>query len=147
YQGNYESYRRQRAEEAEVLANRQKNLAREREKTEEFINRFRSKASKAKAVQSRIKALERMEEVETLTTHQQVHFRFPPSRPCSKQVLRAEGLAMSYGALRVFGDVDLSVLRGEKIGVIGVNGAGKTTLLKILAGELRPTAGHVELGH
>lgn len=147
YNGNLDSYERQREEERVVLANRAKNLAREREKAEQFITRFRAQAHKAKAVQSRVKALAKMDEVETLSEHQAIHFSFPPAKRCSKLVLKTQGLTKRYGDHTVFDGVDLDVLRGEKIGVIGVNGAGKTTLLKTLAGELQADGGEIALGH
>lgn len=147
YRGDYERYLVQRAEERAVLENRAKNVKREREKAEAFIERFRAQATKAKAVQSRIKALARMEEVQTLDAHQGVRFTFPPTTRTSKQVLRVAGLEKRFGDNIVLSDVDLSVIHGEKIGVIGVNGAGKTTLLKILAGEIKEDAGEIQLGH
>ena len=124
FSGNYEGYLKQRAEEEVLLENRAKNLAREREKTEQFIERFRAQATKAAAVQSRVKALEKMEEVKTFTRRQVMRFEFPP---CDRA-----------------GDV---VRRGEKIGIIGVNGAGKTTLLRAIAGELPIEAGTISFGN
>jgi ATP-binding cassette subfamily F protein 3 len=147
YAGNYDAYVERRSVEAEVLANRQKNLAREREKAERFIERFRAQPTKARAVQSRIKALERMEAVETLESHEEVAFRFAPTRRTSKQVLAARGLCKAYGDNVVLDDVHLSATRGERIAILGVNGAGKTTLLKVLGGELARDAGAVDLGH
>ncbi|MCA9636110.1 MAG: ABC-F family ATP-binding cassette domain-containing protein, partial [Myxococcales bacterium] len=97
YSGDYESYRRQRADEAQVLENKARNLQREREQTERFIERFRSKATKAKAVQSRVKALERMETVETLASRQVMRFRFPPCERAGDVVIQIEGLRKAYG--------------------------------------------------
>ncbi|MEZ4271144.1 MAG: ABC-F family ATP-binding cassette domain-containing protein [Myxococcota bacterium] len=147
YHGNYEQYLTQRAEEERVLENRHKNLERERQKTQEFIDRFRAQATKAKAVQSRIKALEKMEKVQILGTHQSIRFKFPPTKRSSKQVLSVEGLKKSYGDHVILGGVNLNAMRGEKIGVIGVNGAGKTTLLKILAGETQADTAEITYGH
>ena len=148
FAGNYESYLVQREEERAVLDAQARNLARERERNERFIERFRYKASKAKSVQSRVKALERMGPVETLADRRKVaQFKFPPVRRSGKVALKAQSLAKRYGDHEVFSDVDLTVERGERVGIIGVNGAGKTTLLKILAGELEATGGEVELGY
>jgi ATP-binding cassette subfamily F protein 3 len=146
YQGNYESYRRQRDEERVVLEARARNLQREREKAEEFIARYRAKARKASAVQSKIKALERQERIEVLSDHDAVNLKFVSAGRTSKVVLQATGLTKRYGDNTVFSGIDLGVTAGEKIGVIGQNGAGKTTLLKILAGELVPEAGTVAFG-
>jgi ATP-binding cassette subfamily F protein 3 len=146
YKGNYEQYRRQRAEEEIVLENKARNLAREREKAEQFIDRFRAQANKARAVQSRVKALEKMEDVETYQKREVMRIAFPPCARAGGDVIRVSGLAKAYGDHVVFDGIDLVVRRGEKIGIIGVNGAGKTTLLKMLAGELEPDAGEIRLG-
>ncbi len=146
YTGNYERYLVQRAEEELVLAGKAKNLERERERLTKFVERFRAQANKARAVQSRIKALERMESVETFQKRGVMRFSFPPTARSVNEVLRVEGLAKSYGERKVLAGVDLTIRRGEKIGIIGVNGAGKTTLLKMLAGELSPDAGTIKLG-
>jgi ATP-binding cassette subfamily F protein 3 len=147
YPGNYEQYRAQRAEEEIVLRNKSRNLAREKEKAEEFIDRFRAKASKASAVQSRVKALARMEDVHEYETRRVMRFRFPPCDRAGNEVIRASGLSKHYGERVVFSGLDIRVQRGEKIAIIGANGAGKTTLLRILAGEMEPSAGAVERGH
>jgi len=147
YAGNYERYLTLREEEEIILENKSKNLAREREQTERFINRFRAQANKARAVQSRVKALDKMEEVETYGSRKVMRFRFPPCDRGAAEALRTEGLAKSYGDRQVLHDVNLIVPRGEKVGIIGVNGAGKTTLLRMLAGELSPTAGKITLGY
>lgn len=147
YQGNYEDYLRLRAQEELVLENRARNIKREREKAEKFINRFRAQATKARAVQSRIKALDRMDEVEELGSHGKLAFRFPATSRTSKQVLMTEGLRKDFGDRTVLDGVSLSVLRGDKVGIIGANGAGKTTLLKMLAGEVECDGGSISFGH
>ena len=147
YPGNYEKYLVARAEEEVILENKAKNLAREREKTERFIERFRAKNTKASAVQSRIKKLEKMEKVDLHQDRRTMRFSFPPAQRAGNEAVATHGLGKAYGTNRVLSGVDLSVLRGEKIGIIGVNGAGKTTLLRIMAGEIPATEGSVELGH
>jgi ATP-binding cassette subfamily F protein 3 len=146
YTGNYDKYVAQRAEEETILEGRAKNLARERERLQRFVDRFRAQANKARAVQSRIKALERMETVETYAQRGAMRFSFPATTRPVSEVVRVEGLGKAYGSHRVFDGIDLTVRRGEKIGIIGVNGAGKTTLLRMLAGELPHDAGAIKLG-
>ncbi len=146
YPGNYEKYVEQRAEEETILAGRAKNLAKERERLTEFINRFRAQANKAKAVQSRVKFLEKMENVETYERRQTMRFSFPATDRCANEVIKIEKLKKAYGDHVVFPGIDLTVRRGEKIGIIGVNGAGKTTLLRMIAAELPHDAGTIKMG-
>ena len=146
YPGNYEKYVEQRAEEETILAGKAKNLARERERLTRFVDRFRAQANKARAVQSRIKALDRMESVDTYQKRGVMRFSFPPTSRTVNEVIRIEGLRKAYGSHVVFPGVDLTVRRGEKIGIIGVNGAGKTTLLRMIAGELARDAGEIRIG-
>ena len=147
YPGNYEKYLEQRAEEETILAGKAKNLARERERLTAFIDRFRAQANKAKAVQSRVKLLEKMESVETYQKRGVMRFSFPPTSRTVNEVIRVEGLKKAYGTHVVFPGIDLTVRRGEKIGIIGVNGAGKTTLLRMLAGELPHDGGTIRIGN
>ncbi len=147
YPGNYEAYLAQRAEEETILENKAANLEREREKAMEFINRFRAKASKAKAVQSRVKALEKMESVETYRKRRVMSFSFPPTDRAGHEVVRLREVRKAFGERVVLPSVSATVYRGERVGIIGPNGAGKTTLLKLIAGELSPEGGAIELGH
>ena len=147
FSGDYEGYKRQRAEEEVVLENKAKNLAREKEKAEQFIERFRAQATKAAAVQSKIKAVERMGEVRLFERRQVMHFAFPPCERTGNESLRVSGLRKCFGPRVVLDGVDLSVRRGEKIGIIGVNGAGKTTLLRTIAGELQADGGSIVFGN
>ncbi len=146
YPGNYERYLVQRAEEETILAGKAKNIARERERLERFVDRFRAQATKARAVQSRIKSLEKMESVETYAKRSVMRFSFPATTRPVADVIRIEGLRKAYGEHVVFPGVDLTVKRGEKIGIIGVNGAGKTTLLRMIANEIPHDAGMIKLG-
>ena len=147
YAGNYERYLVQRAEEEEILENKAKNLERERDKAKEFIDRFRAQATKAKAVQSRIKALDKMESVETYRKRRTMRFSFPSVERAGQDVIKVEHVRKAYGQRVVLPDVSVTVYRGDRIGIIGPNGAGKTTLLKMIAGELEPTAGAIRYGH
>ncbi|MCB9596399.1 MAG: ABC-F family ATP-binding cassette domain-containing protein [Sandaracinaceae bacterium] len=147
FPGNYEKYVVQRAEEEIILENKAANLEREREKALQWINRFRAKASKAKAVQSRIKAYEKMESVDTYRKRRVMSFAFPKTDRPGHEVVRVSGVSKAYGEHVVLPSVNLTIYRGDRIGIIGPNGAGKTTLLKLIAGELEPTGGEIELGH
>jgi ATP-binding cassette subfamily F protein 3 len=147
YPGNYEKYLEQRAEEETILEGRAKNLARERERLTVFINRFRAQANKAAAVQSRVKMLEKMETVELYGKRNTLRFSFPPTSRTVAEPIRIDGLKKAYGNHVVFPGIDLTVKRGEKIGIIGVNGAGKTTLLRMIAGELPKDGGTIKIGN
>ncbi len=147
YPGNYEKYLEQRAEEETILEGRAKNLARERERLTVFINRFRAQANKAAAVQSRVKMREKMETVELYGKRSTMRFSFPPTSRTVAEVIKIEGLKKAYGDHVVFPGIDLTVKRGEKIGIIGVNGAGKTTLLRMIAGELPRDGGTIKIGN
>ncbi len=147
YPGNYERYLVQRAEEEEILENKAKNLERERDKAEQFINRFRAQATKARAVQSRIKALDKMESAETYRKRRTMAFTFPEVARAGNEVVRIENVTKSYGERRVLSNVSLHAYRDERIGIIGPNGAGKTTLLKMIAGEIELSGGTITLGH
>jgi ATP-binding cassette subfamily F protein 3 len=159
YPGNYDKYLAARAEEETILAGKAKNLARERERLTRFVERFRAQANKARAVQSRIKMLEKMEDVELYEKRGTMRFSFPPTQRSVADVVRIENLKKSYGNHVVFPGpnmeraeftsargIDLTVRRGEKIGIIGVNGAGKTTLLRMIAGELPYDSGSIKIG-
>ncbi len=146
YRGDYNAYRKQRAEEAEILANKAENLAREREHIQKFIDRFRAQANKAAAVQSRVKALAKMEKVERYQQRKIMRFHFAPVERTVNEVIRVSDLTKNYDEVQVFKNLNLSVTRGEKICIIGANGAGKTTLLKIIAGELEASSGTTKIG-
>ncbi len=147
YAGDWDDYKRQRAEEEERLESAAKRQAAKRAQLEGFIERFGAKATKAAQARSKEKQLERMEEVKLLEHRATLRFRFPEAPRSGKEVLRVEGLRKAFGAKVVYAELDAQVLRGDRIGVIGPNGAGKSTLLKLVAGELAPDAGTVKLGH
>ncbi|MFT3692353.1 MAG: ABC-F family ATP-binding cassette domain-containing protein [Kofleriaceae bacterium] len=146
YPGNYEKYVAAREEEETILKGRAKNLAAERERLTTFVNRFRAQANKAKAVQSRIKMLEKMESVEVYEKRGTLRFAFPPVSRVGGEPIKVDNLTKSYGEHVVFEKpVNLTVRRGEKIGIIGVNGAGKTTLLRMMAGEIPHDKGTIKI--
>ena len=115
--------------------------------TEQFINRFRYKATKAVQVQSRIKQLEKLDRIEVEKEDDQVmNLKFPPAQRSGTIVVETEGLGKSFGEHRVLDGVDLIIERGEKVAFVGRNGEGKTTLSRILVGELDHT-GKLKMGH
>lgn len=147
YKVPYSKYVKQRAERIELqkasFENQQKFIA----DTEKFIERFRYKASKATQVQSRIKALEKVDRIEVEEVDTSVmRLRFPPAPRSGKVVVLSEGVSKKYGDKEVLRNVDLMLNRGEKVALLGKNGEGKTTFSKIVVGELDHT-GKLELGH
>lgn len=135
YAGNYSFYEKKWEEERELLLNAQKNQEKQIKETQEFIDRFRYKASKARQVQSRVKQLEKMERIKVEDEQSKVSFRFPEPPRSGQVVMKLENLHKSYGEHRVFSGIDYEIERGDKIAIVGPNGAGKSTLIRILAGN------------
>ncbi|MBU1410727.1 ABC-F family ATP-binding cassette domain-containing protein [Myxococcota bacterium] len=146
YRGNYSDSRRMREEEEVVLENRKKNLDRSRKEAERFIERFKAQATKARQAKSKAKMLKKMEAIDIPVDEQRIKFRFPAVERTGDRVLQVQELAKSFGDLHLYRDLDATVTRGERIGIVGVNGAGKTTLLRLLSGELSPDLGKVTWG-
>ncbi len=145
FRGNYERYLQQREEESQLLQNRAKNLEREKAHLEQFVRRFRAKASKAAQVQSRVRQLEKMDSVELHRAARHAHFSFPPTERGARIPMRVDELSKSFGDNLVLDQVSLAVERGDHVAIVGPNGAGKTTLLKILAGEIEASGGRIHL--
>ncbi len=146
YKGNYSFYVKERAERRAIEKGAYENQQAKIRQTMRFVERFRSKATKAKQAQSRLKQLEKMELIELAEDEQQIRFRFPPAPASGRDVLKLAGICKSYGAQRVFAGEDLLLNRGDKVAVVGVNGAGKSTLLKIIAGQTELDGGSVGFG-
>ena len=146
YVGNYSAFERQRAEaltrQAAVYKRQQLRVAEIRR----FVDRFRAKESKAKQVQSRLKALEKMDLAAPVHAESPYRFAFAGPRKVSNPILQLDGAALGYDGDAVLRDVTLRVYPNDRIGVLGANGAGKTTLLRALAGELAPLAGSLARG-
>ena len=147
YAGNYERYLELRAMEEEHLEAQAEKQQKRRAQMEAFIQRFRAKATKARQVQSRVKLMAKEEVVQVREERATVRFRFPEAPRSGREVARLENIFKSYGAQKIYSDLSAQVLRGERIGVVGLNGAGKTTLLRLLASEMPPDRGTVTLGH
>lgn len=129
----------------EVYEKTRMNDERKRKDVEQFINRFRAQANKAKAVQSRIKALERHERLEKLTDERTLDFSFKNASFTGKQLMTTEDLSFSFDleVTSLINGLNLSVGKNDRIAIIGKNGKGKTTLLNLLAGELIPVSGTI----
>lgn len=146
FRGNYSHYlieKEQRLELERAAFDNQQAMIRQ---TERFITRFRSKSTKAKQVQSRVKQLEKIDLIELAETERSIHFNFPPAAPSGRDVLTLTDVGKSYRNKPVFKDLSFTLQRGDKLGVVGVNGVGKTTLLRMLAG-LEPAEGEIKHGH
>ncbi len=149
YVGGFAEFVIEREANLERLENAASRQAKQLAKTEQFIERFRYKATKARQVQSRVKALEKIERI-TVPDEETIRarFAFPPPPRSSRVVAELHGVSVGYDdEPDVLTGVDLVVERGMRIGLVGPNGAGKTTLLKVLLGELSPRTGRIELGH
>jgi len=147
YSGNYEKYLREKQQRRESLESAYKNQRDRIEQLEAFINRFRSTATKAKQVQSRIKELEKIERIEIPSEEKTIHFTFPQPKPSGRVVAEFHGVNKSYGEKRVLEKVEFLIERGDRIALVGVNGAGKSTLIKLLSGSEPLTSGEFKLGH
>ncbi len=145
--GDFEDYRRQRAEELERLIAASEKQAIKREQLQTFVNRFRAKASKATQAQSKLKQLQKMEVIEVHRERDTVGFRFPEVAASGREVAQFKDVRKTYGPTVVYEHMNALLLRGERVAVVGLNGAGKTTLLKLLAREIEPEAGTISLGH
>ena len=148
YTGNYDAYLK--ARELRLAQLREKRAAQEKEiaHLQVFVDRFRYKATKAKAAQERIRRIEkiRTEMVEVPEEHHRIHFNFVQPPRTGDLVISLEDVALSYGKTQVYDHLDLKLYRGQKIALVGPNGAGKSTLLKLIAGALEPTSGVRKLG-
>jgi len=153
YKGNYSEFERHRAER---LANQQAGYEKQQRRIAEiddFVRRFRYKATKAKQAQSRLKELERMHTLAPAHADSPFDFSFPPPARSSDPLLRLDEAVLGYGSTPVLAAVNLQLRPGSRYGLLGRNGAGKSTLLKSLIGELpllggvRTTGEHLSIGY
>lgn len=136
YVANYSNFLKQREEYEEMLMRRYQNQQEELAHHQKFIDRFRSKASKATLVQSRIKLVDKIELIELPQSARKVRLRIPEPAPVGRNVMELRDVSKSYGDNHVFSGVNLRFEPGDKVALVGRNGAGKSTLLKICAGVL-----------
>jgi ATP-binding cassette subfamily F protein 3 len=139
--GNYTDFQRQHAASIQQSAAMAARQEREVARLHSFIDRFRAKASKARQVQSRIKALSKLETIATYQEHENFEWEFAAASKLPQPLVTMDGAAAGYGDRRVVDGVNRSVNPGERIGILGRNGAGKSTLMKLIAGSLTPQDG------
>lgn len=148
YSGNYTDYIKKKdmlkSAQLKAYINQQKEIKHQ----EEVIAKLRSfnREKSIRRAMSREKMLDKIELIEKPTENKQMKFSLEPRILSGNDVLTVEGLAKSYGSLKLFSDINFEIKRGEKVAIIGNNGTGKTTILKILTGSLKPDAGNIHLG-
>ena len=150
YAGNYDYYRRERANRAAMLEAQYQNQTRKKEQMQRTIDRFRAKSTKAALAKSMQKALDRMEDVEMLDDLTvKGTLRLPDPPPAGSEAARIEKLTFGYenSDRIIFKDLNMEIACGDKLAFVGYNGMGKTTLLKLLINRLQPQSGRVVLGH
>jgi len=145
YTGNYSSFERQRAEK---LAQQQSSFEKQQTQMshmQSYIDRFRYKASKAKQAQSRIKALEKMEQLLPAHLDNQFSFSFRKPDALPMPLLTLEKVSAGYDDLLILDKIKLNLVPGSRIGLLGRNGAGKSTLIKLLSSQIKPISGKLEI--
>ncbi len=153
YKGNYSYYEKEKAERYELMMGKYANDVKKVAELKAFVDRFRYKATKARQAQSRLRQMEKMEKnmqspEEDLS---RISFRFPKANPSGREVMRLDGVHKAYilpdgSKKQVLTGIDLEVMRGDRIAIVGSNGAGKTTFCKILAGQI-DFDGKLSIGH
>ena len=147
YHGNYTKFTEEKALRIEQHKNAYRNQQKQIKDTERFIERFRSKNTKATQVQSRVKMLDKLEKIESPTEQKySMHLRLPQPKRSPLNVVSCRNVTKHYGNIEVFNNMDMLVERGQKIGLVGHNGAGKSTLLKMLAGVESVSSGAIRMG-
>lgn len=143
YKGDYTNFEKQRAErlsqQQAAYVKQQQTMAH----MQKFIDRFRAKASKAKAAQSRLKALSRLEMIAPAHLDSPFDFEFSPPPKVANPLVHLDDVSLGYGDHCVIASIGMSLAPGDRIGLLGLNGAGKSTLIKAIAGELAPLSGRL----
>ncbi len=147
YRGAYRAFRTARARLDAQHAAAGRRQAKEVARVQQFVDRFRAKATKARQVQSRIKQLEKLKRLDAKRPAKRLRFRFPQPAPSGVHILELRAIRKQYGGAVVYDGLDVSVECGQRVALVGENGAGKSTLLKILAGVLPFESGTRREGH
>lgn len=148
YTGNYEHFMKEK--ELEIFHKEQEIQKQEKKKEDlqQFIDRFKAKATKARQANSKAKQLDKMDDIVIKRTSRLApSFSFDICRPSGKLAFSTKNLSKAFGDHKVLENISASVERGQKLAVIGPNGIGKSTFLKLLAGKIKPSQGSVDLGH
>ena len=147
YAGNYSFYLEEKEQRNEIQRNAYENQQQKIKQTERFIERFRSKATKARQVQSRVKSLERMDMIDDVVEeNRRVNFKFTMNQQSGRFIMTLKNISKSYGDLQILKNTTAQIERGDKIALIGANGKGKSTLLRIISGN-EPIEGEREEGY
>ena len=142
YKGNYSAFERIRSEQLANLQSQFDKQQREVAHMQDFVRRFRAKATKATQAQSRLKALEKMELIAPAHVDSPFSFSIPAPEKNPSPLLSLHSAAVGYGSTNIVEDIEFSMTPGDRVGLIGPNGAGKSTVIKLLAGELKLNSGN-----
>ena len=146
YKGNYSHFLKEKERRHAALKKEMELQKAQIKKIEEFVERFRYKATKAAQVQSRIKMLDKFAAVTLDAKSKSVTMKFPEGKKSAKEVIKAIDLGHNYGSLNVFGNLNFTLFRGDKVAFVGVNGSGKSTLSRLLSLSEQPSCGSVKYG-
>ncbi len=147
FPGHIDDYFEQKAEVQKIKAQQAANLDAKRKHIQEFVDRFRAKATKARQAQSRMKQLDKMETIEIKALPVRSRIQLPTPIQTGKEVIQLKQADLGYANKKILNEVNLIIERGSRLGVVGFNGAGKSTLLKSLAGRLDLLSGEKKLGY
>ncbi len=145
YTGNYTAFEHIRAEKLAQQQSAYQRQQRERAHIQKYVDRFRAQATKAKQAQSRLKALQRMEEIAPAHIHSPFHFCFFDPIKLPDRLISVEEASVGYSEENIIENIDFQLTPSKRIGLIGPNGAGKSTFIKLLAGELKASQGEIAL--
>lgn len=146
FYGNYTDYEDEKERRLEALRAAQIQQQKEIKQKQEFIDRFKAKASKAKLAKSAQKMLDRVEIIELPDDPRKVSFRFPETKRAGRIVLDVQDIGFSFGTKKIFDHVTFKIERGEKVALVAPNGMGKTTLFNVICGKYKPEHGTINLG-
>lgn len=141
FNGNYDSYERQRHEQTEQIIKDAHKYEETRRHLQAFVDRFRAKATKAKQAQSRLKMLERLGDAPKIPIERSVRFTFPQAQILDSYLFTLENVSCGYGDKTVLKDINLSISQDDKIALLGANGNGKSTFAKLLSGQIASQSG------